>query len=256
MPILFIWIASILGFTQSSKVVSECDYFEIDHMGNIYVVDDSELTKYNSQGKKIFSYSNTSLGDISSVDTSDPLRILVFYRDFNQIIYLNNKLSKIGSEINLYDFSDNETELVCNSQNGGFWIYNSIENQTVHISNSGRNMAQSILLSSFFDESQIKKITEHNGNLYLLFENKGLLVLDQNGQFIKKHQLQGIQDFQLIGETMYYQNKTGLFRHSPFQEEDELLLEKESSINKLIRLGKDKMYISNKKSISIKSISF
>ncbi|PXX95693.1 hypothetical protein DF185_21590 [Marinifilum breve] len=256
MQILLIWFLSVLNLYEPTNINTPCDFFEIDHMGNVYVVNGSQLSKYNSEGEQVCNFSDSSLGSISSIDVSDPLRILLFYRDFNQIIYLNNKLSTIGNEIDLYDISDNETEFVCNSQKGGFWMYNSIENQATYITNNGEIAAQTILLGSFFEDAEIVKMFEHNSDLYLLYENKGILQLDQNGQFVRKLSFQDIQDFQLIGKQIYYQDKTGIHLYQALNQSDQLIHTKEDPSREIIQCTKDKIFIKNENSISIKTLSF
>ena len=256
MKLLSVFLLSLFSISQLEEMVVNNDFFEIDHMGNLYVVHQSELVKYDTDGKKSYSFSDASLGDISSIDVSDPLRILLFYKDFNQIIYLNNKLSKIGNEIDLYDFSDNETELVCSSQKGGFWILNGIDNQAFYISNSGNLSSKSILLGSFFGESEILKITETNSNLFLLYDNNGILQLDQNGQFIRKLNIKGIQDFQIQGNSVYYEKQSGFYEYSYTDQEDRLIYSKSKPDKKTIRFMDDQIFISNEKSISIQKLSF
>lgn len=254
MYFLILFFLNLFNFQNNSEIISSCDYFEIDHLGNIYVVKNTEIIKYDSQQRKICSFSDNSLGEISTVDTSDPLRILLFYQDFNKLVYLNNRFSKIGNEIDLYNYSANESDLVCNSQKGGFWIYNTIENQLIYINNNGIISTKSILLTNIFANSEIVKIVEKNSKLYLLYINKGVLRLNQNGQFEKKHTINDITDFQIVGGDIIYRNENGLYRYLPFNQEDELILH--CIKNELIRCSKAKVYISNKKSISIKSISF
>ncbi|NOU60536.1 hypothetical protein [Marinifilum caeruleilacunae] len=256
MKFLLVCLLSFFSISESKDIVINNDFFELDHMGNLYVVDQSELIKYNSDGKLLYRFSDVSLGDISSIDVSDPLRILLFYKDFNQLIYLNNKLSKIGSAIDLYDFSDNETEQVCSSQKGGFWILNGIDKQAFYISNNGKLLGESILLGSFFEESEIVKITESNGDLFLLYDNKGILQLDQNGQFVRKLTIKDIQDFQIVGNSIYYQTQNGFYEYASANQEDPLIYSRKSSDKKTIRLLDKQIYISNEKSISIKKLSF
>ncbi|WP_421917814.1 hypothetical protein [Marinifilum sp.] len=254
MQILTIWILSFLSIPQTIEISTSSDFFEIDQLGNLYVVLGSEISKYDSSGKRICNFSDLTIGNISSIDVSDPLRILLFYRDFNQIVYLNNKLSQIGSVIDLYDFSDNETELISNSHKGGFWIYNSIENQIFRISNLGIKSGESILLGSFFDEAKIVKIVEYNSNLFLLYANKGILQLDQNGQFARKLPLPNIQDFQIFENKIYYQTKKGLYQHQYLSQSDRLIYSNEKSLKKTIRCNNGKIFINNEKSIAIKSL--
>ncbi|MGQ1908914.1 hypothetical protein ACT3CE_03920 [Marinifilum sp. RC60d5] len=230
--------------------------FEVDKLGFIYTVSNSKLTKYDSKGNEICNYSNQLLGEISSVDVSDPLRIMLFYKDFNKLIYLNSKLSLIGNDIDLYDFSDTESELVCNSQKGGFWLYNSIDNQIIKISQTGSIVSESILISSFFEDIPLSKIKEYNGKLFLLFKSKGILHLDQNGQFLRKISIPGIQEIYLQKNEIYYSTKSGLFHYSPLLQKNPPLITFDANKKNNLKISGNKIFLSNEKSISIRSLSF
>src|SRR5436190_11164720 len=64
--------------------------FATDRLGNAYVIADNQLLEFDTLGKPKVSYSNFDSGIISSVDASNPLKILLFYPDFARIELLNN----------------------------------------------------------------------------------------------------------------------------------------------------------------------
>ncbi|WP_127343589.1 hypothetical protein [Ancylomarina longa] len=231
------------------------DFFEVDHFGYIYVVNNSEIVKFDSKGRQICSFANSSLGTISSVDVSDPLRILLFYKNFNQILFLDRNLSKIGTEIDLYDFSDNETEQVCSSQKGGFWIYNSNENQAFHISAKGGIISESLLVNSIYDALPVRKIKEYNSNLFLFSGNQDVIKLDQNGQFLAKIHLPDKHNISFYKNTFQYQKNSAVYEYNAKSQSDSLLYKIPTGFIKAI-LFRDKIYLSNEKSISIRNISF
>src|SRR5438552_190098 len=74
-------------------IKSRYDYFTADNLGNFYTVREDELIKYLPNGKMFARYSNLKLGSISAIDVTNPLKILLYYRDFQQIIFLDNQLS-------------------------------------------------------------------------------------------------------------------------------------------------------------------
>lgn len=49
---------------------------------------------YKRTNAKDFDYTNVSLGNLTSVDLYNPLQIVLFYKDFNTIILLDNQLSE------------------------------------------------------------------------------------------------------------------------------------------------------------------
>lgn len=89
----FSW-AQNLNYYQSNAVKVVADtYYGTDVLGNYYYSNASILYKKTSD--KIFSYQNVSLGKISSVDTLNPLLIVVFYADFNSCVLLDNQFNEI-----------------------------------------------------------------------------------------------------------------------------------------------------------------
>lgn len=253
---LLIFLNLFLPIQDNVLINNKHKSFEIDKLGFIYTTNNSKLTKFDAKGNEICNYSNQLLGEISSVDVSDPLRIMLFYKDFNKLIYLNSKLSLIGNDIDLYDFSDTESELVCNSQKGGFWVYNSIDNQLIQISQTGNIVSESMLINSFFEDSPLSKIEEYNSKLFLLFKNKGILHLDQNGQFLRKLSIPGIQEIYLQKNEIYYRTKSGLFHYSPLLQKNAPIITFDPNKNINLKISANKIFISNEKSISIRSLSF
>ncbi len=249
-----LWISLLLPAQDQIQINQIHDFISVDHLGNIFVVNNSELIKFNSQGERLTVFSSSMLGSISSIDVTNPLRILVFYTDFNQILFLDRNLAEIGNEIDLYEYSDNETELVCSSSNGRFWIYNRNDNQATLISENGKKINQSILLNSFYEDRTPSKLLEYNNDLYLLYPELGILNLDRNGQFKKKITITGIKDFQISQNNLHYTIDTGVFSLKSLEQEDKLIYKFENLPEGKYIIRNNNLYISNKKSISIKTV--
>src|SRR5687768_4036966 len=89
----------IFSFTGEKKYVllrsnpSEAKYLTTDDLGNAYMVEKNELKKYSAEGILLATYSNNNLGDLTVVDASDPLKLLLFFKDLSKIIFLDNTLS-------------------------------------------------------------------------------------------------------------------------------------------------------------------
>lgn len=241
----------LLPIQESPFLNHSHDFFVVDNLGNIITVGNNEILKFNSKGDKTASFSNSMLGEIATIDASNPLRILVFYKDFNQVLFLDRNLAEIGNEIDLYEYSENETKLLCSSPNGGFWLYNSIDNQATHISNFGKTINKSILLTDFWGDSTPNHMTVYANDLYLLYPDKGILILDQNGQFKRKISMPGIQNFQINLNSVIYSNKTGLYSFNTLQKEDSLIYQFGKQEIQNVFIFNNKIYLSNKKSISI-----
>ncbi len=114
--------------SKLSQIAFAADIFlGYDKFGYYYGITDNVFFK-GKDGQSI-EYKNLSLGKIKSVDLQNPLKIILFYEDFNTIVTLDNQLN----EIQKISFSDNPTPIVVGatamaSQNR-FWIYNSLTQQ-------------------------------------------------------------------------------------------------------------------------------
>lgn len=125
-----------LGFCQNKKVTTTVistavlekkTYIGFDGLGNNYYIKDNIFIKQNQS--QTWEYKNVALGTITSVDYVNPLKIVVFYEDFNTIITLDNQLNEI-QKLNLFDIDSgifaSKVGLASQDQ---FWIYNSLTQQ-------------------------------------------------------------------------------------------------------------------------------
>ncbi len=64
-----------------------------DNFGTVYYTNDNALIRQTETEQT--SYSNVQLGNITSINTYNPLKINVFYADFNTLIILDNRLAEV-----------------------------------------------------------------------------------------------------------------------------------------------------------------
>ena len=128
--------------TKLNSLLIEADiYIGFDGLGSHYFIKNNVFTKQNEH--QIFEYKNISLGKISFVDIINPLKMILFYENFNTVVTLDNQLN----EIQKINFSDIDNSMVISkigiaSQNQ-FWIYNSI-NQKISLFDYFKNNNQTI----------------------------------------------------------------------------------------------------------------
>lgn len=137
--LFFFCVLSLLSFqleAQSTIVVAnklnsnslEADEFVgIDNLGYCYYLKDTVF--YKQKGIEIWQYQNVGLGEITKIDIINPLRIVVFYENFNKVIFLDNQLN----EISTVDFSIASDAIVARNvgmcgQNS-VWVFNAINQQ-------------------------------------------------------------------------------------------------------------------------------
>lgn len=147
-----------------------------DGMGNTYYLDYNVLSKQN--GEQNWEYKNMALGKITSVDFINPLKIVVFYEDFNTIIILDNQLNEI-QKINL---QDSNTSIIASnvgmSSQNQLWIYNAV-NQKIILYNFLNKTARAI--GNSIPET-IKHLQSDFNNLYWIDENNNWYSIDIFGK--------------------------------------------------------------------------
>lgn len=76
--------------------------------GAPFLISGAQLGMYSPEGRKQFSYSNSLLGNIASVDASNPMKIFVFYRELSTGVFLNQQLAELGR----LELSENGEEII------------------------------------------------------------------------------------------------------------------------------------------------
>ena len=184
-------------------LVLEEQKIEIDHLENIYIIDHDNL-KLQGEINNI-EYQNNFFGEISSVDVSNPLRILVFHKEANQIVFLNNELSIIGNPIVLDEISLPEVKVVCASEINGFWIYNSLNNRIEFYNSKLQKEHSSINLTQYISSVEsIEEIKMVNEMVYLRVSDTGILLFDMFATYIKTIPIPNSNSFQILENSIVY----------------------------------------------------
>lgn len=84
---------TISATLQQQDSLSVDRFIAMDNFGASYVIQDNILIK--KKDTKEWQYKNLQLGEITSVDILNPLKITLFYSDFNTVIILDNTLNEI-----------------------------------------------------------------------------------------------------------------------------------------------------------------
>ena len=211
-----------LFFTQSDEELKQvqfisvdADYFEVDALGNIFAISGSTLSMYNPQNKKLHEYSNAMLGNITSVDVSDPLRLLLFYIESNQVQFLNNDLSEIASPIAFDDHGLYSIEAVCASSLNRIWVFDSENLQLVQLDQNMREVQRSPAIDQIIEPDCFPDMLfEKQNQVFLYCPEYGIIVFDQFGAFESKFPAKELRSFNVVGNNYFYQNQEGCFTFS------------------------------------------
>jgi hypothetical protein len=186
---LFLIISCLIGFSQWKEIGQieiAANQISFDEFGNHYYTINNTLYKCDSKGEVLKTYSNSFLGNIHSFDVSDPFRLLLFFSDFNQIIYLDNKLSELRAPISLDDLDLYEADAVCASHRGGFWAYISGNNQLLRFNKNLKLEQENYIITDKDIKTETVQLIETSYYLFLVLPPDGIFIYDGLGSFVKK----------------------------------------------------------------------
>ena len=162
--------------------------FGVDTFNTVYYT-----TENNSFHKKtkdtVITYSNFQLSKITSANTFNPLKINLFYKNFNTVVILDNRLA----EIYKIDFNTNQPYKNVSYVSTGFdntlWIFNQ-DLQQLELYDYKTNK---IRLKTVPIQSEVLDLRSDYNNCYMLTENY-LYVYNYFGSLVAKHKNEGYEN--------------------------------------------------------------
>lgn len=180
-------------------------HYYTDHLENIYFIDGYKLLKIDTATGEVMEFGSYSAGEISLADVSNPFQIMVFYRDFNRVVFLDNKLSRLRSEISLSELGVEQAVLACTSGRGGMWIFSDRDSRIIYFDQQLRNTHQSMIIGAVAGVTgKPVSMTEAQNRLYLYIPRKGILVFDRFASYITTVPYSGPERFRVTGSDILY----------------------------------------------------
>jgi hypothetical protein len=239
------------GLELLAKVNFKADNFTTDNQGNLYLSKADELKKYSRDGLLLHPYSDKSLGRITSVDATNFLKLLVFYRDFSKMVFLDNMLAPTGEPIQLQRFQLEQATLAATSHNNGMWLYDQFAFKLIRL---GQNLKQSHetpnIMQLFGYPINPNFLLEINNVVYLNNPETGILVFDMYGTYSKTIPIMGLESFQVYDNKLFYfKNKE--FRSYNLRTLEESKIEVPEAAPRNVRIERNRLYVLTRDGLNI-----
>lgn len=183
----------------------QADFLTADEFGNGYVINKKqELVRIPADDRPVFTYSLLKYGRPTSVDVSNPLKVLLFYKDFNIIVLLDNTLSEKAT-LKLQPRGYLQVETSCTSLDNNIWIYDGLNYKLKKIDEQFNLRGESEDFSLLFPEPPIPTfMREVDNHLFVNVPDVGILVFDIYGTYVQTLPLKGLNTFQVIRKQIIY----------------------------------------------------
>lgn len=183
----FLVLLFFASVCQSQWLVeTDAHSFEVDDLGNVFLVYTNSVEMYNSEGELLFVYNPSFTNRISDIDVSRALRPLVFFKDQGMLQYLDNTLSEQNEPVDLYQQPFGRPELVAVSVDNHIWVFDSVNMELLRLGKSLSIVSRSGNLGSWISaDTEFVKLVEYQDEVYLIGKS-GVLVFDLFGNFDHK----------------------------------------------------------------------
>jgi hypothetical protein len=188
--------------------------FGVDPYGTLYYTTDNNSFHKKTKDTTLV-YANFQLGEITSANTFNSLKINLFYRDFNTVIILDNRLAEVFK----IDFNTNQpyknVSFVTTGFDSTLWTFNQDLQQLELYDYKTRK----IRVRTVPVQSNVLDLKSDYNNCYMLTENY-LYIYNYFGSLIAKHKNEGYESLAFSkahlvlkkGEQLYIlqKNKTNI----------------------------------------------
>lgn len=173
-----------------------------DYDFNYYYYSSTIISKQTKDD--LLTYSNFLYGNISSVDITNPLKVVVFYQEFNVVILLDSQLNETDIIQLPYDVSY-ATKGTANH----LWLFTT---NTKIIENFNFKTQTVVARSQPLKNATVVNMKSTENNVFIQ-TTEGIRTYDYLGNFIKNYDNIKLQDFQYSNRILYTLQNDTIYRN-------------------------------------------
>ncbi|MFN0174081.1 MAG: hypothetical protein ACKVU0_05485 [Saprospiraceae bacterium] len=182
-----------------------------DHLANTYLLHGFEVEKYDSTGKFVARYSNNRLGVPAFLDASNPMKILVWYADFQTAVFLDRNMTELG-RLNVAEVGFPAVRCLASAADGNIWAYDEASSQLFKLSTSGEKLIESQPLNLEFAQRFAPMCIRDDGGqaVFLSDPVQGVAVFDPFAQLDKILMFKGLSQFEVENGVLFFAEKDSI----------------------------------------------
>jgi hypothetical protein len=165
----------------------------IDNLDYVYVLTETDqLKKYNATGDSIAVYNNVRrFGKVYSIDVSNPLKVLLYYKDFASIVILDRLLA-VRTTLDLRRKNILQVAAMGQSYDNNIWVFDAFDNKLKKIDDEGNVLLETPDFRQALGQAITpQQIIDQNKQVFLYDPANGLYVFDRYGTFQRRIPVQG-----------------------------------------------------------------
>ena len=184
------------SFKLEQTLKEDFTAFNVDAIGNIYVTTPTDqLKKFKPDGTQIAVYNDVKrFGKISAIDVHNPLKVLVYYKNYSAIVMLD-KLLSFRNQIELKPLQIFDVNAAATAYDNSIWIYDEQNFKIKKLDDKGLLLLEFADLRTLFDIApSAEKLIDEDNQLYLIDQEQGVFVFDYYGAFSRLIPIKDLSD--------------------------------------------------------------
>lgn len=181
------------------KIDTPTKFIQVDQLQNLYIVTPKNgVIKYDSTGRKIYAIEFKEYGAFDQLDVTNPLELVFFYSNLNQILITDNNLN-ILRKIELVGSQVQQFSVAARSSEGGYWLYDNTDAKLKRIDANKQLAKESQALQTIgIRDLNPVYLLESMPWLYMSIPSVGILIFDSYGAYLKTVPLKNVNKFQVL----------------------------------------------------------
>lgn len=214
--LLFLCLLPMVAAAQDTciflfSIPQNARFATADHLANTYLLQGFELEKYDTIGRLVTRYTNNRLGAPTLLDATNPMKLLLWYADFQTAVFLDRNLTELGS-LNLTLLGLPAVRVVATAADGNLWVYDEASAQLLKLNSAGERLLESQPLSLEFTRRFSPTCVRDDGGQAVLLSDpaQGLAVFNPFGQLEKVLIINGMTHFEVENGVLYFLEDSGI----------------------------------------------
>ncbi|MDD2195731.1 MAG: hypothetical protein PHW91_00960 [Bacteroidales bacterium] len=191
-----------------------------DNLGKYWLIEDNRIVCVSESDRLKPTFSRIVLGNPTSVDASDPFKILVFYQNTQTVAIISNDAVLIGKPVELFQFNIGEASCSTRSSLGGIWLAIQGAQKIIRLDKHLKQTEQTIKLPSRYAKFAVIQITEYNGELYVGLEDGSVVAFDTYGALVHEYTYEPFSNFLIDKNRVFIAKKGEVFEYSLFNSQE------------------------------------
>lgn len=211
-PFLKITLAAFLLFqslwaqqVEESQLLFELKQplidLESDHLEQHYLLYADKLVKVDEDGEEIAQFSRPDLGTPDHIQVYDPLRILLHYSAFNQIILLDNRLNPLTEGTSLFELGLVDVPCSAMADENFIWVFDQVSDRLMKVDIRVPEISfRTPPLTQLIKQESSFILMRSNVRGVVVLVDKGVIEFDAMGNFSRFTPYEEADDLHLLDQ--------------------------------------------------------